>query len=261
MIASSVDPDRLAARMQLVAGSAGALLLVALPHAVAAGGHRGAFALLALIALALAPLLGWLPHGTSMAERRVAGSVEWARVFPVLVAGFLLTAGEGAVWAFLERIGAHAGVPPASIGILLGVTTLLGLLGAALAAWLGTRFGRRVPLVAGIAAQAAACWVITHAEVPVPYALATLGYGLAFFFVQPYLVGTAAVLDPQGRVAAAYAGTALVGAALGPALGGALVDAFSYPALGWQLLVASAGAIAAILPLASALDRASRQPA
>jgi predicted MFS family arabinose efflux permease len=260
LIATSVDPDRLAARMQIVAGSAGALLLVVLPHVVAIGGHRGAFGLMALIVLACMPLLAWMPRGASARTSRPHLPVH-GRALPVLAAGLVLTAGESAVWAFLERIGLRAGVSPPSIGALLGAITLLGLLGAALAAWLGTRLGRRLPIGVGIAFQAAACWSIAHADVTPAYVLGCIGYGLSFFFVQPYLLGTAAVVDPDGRVAAGYAGVVLVGGAIGPASGGALVEAFSYEALGWQILAASAVALAAIWPLAVRLDRASSSSA
>jgi predicted MFS family arabinose efflux permease len=255
LIATSVDPDRLAARMQIVAGSAGALLLVALPNVVAAAGHRGAFAAMALLVLACTPILAWMPRGAA-ARIEAAHLPVRGDALPVLAAGLLLTAGEGAMWAFLERIGVHAGVSPPSIGALLGAVTLLGLLGAAAAAWLGTRLGRRLPIAAGIGCQAASCWMIAHAGAPPAYVLGSIGYGLAFFFVQPYLLGTAAVVDRNGRVAAGYAGVVLVGAAIGPVTGGALVSAFSYEALGWQLLVASVAALAAIWPLAARLDRA-----
>ena len=259
LIATSRDPDRFAARVEIVGGLAAAALLVALPYVAAAHAQRGVFLAMAVVVVACLPLLAWVPR-RALAPHH-AGGLRVAfgrRAFPVLLAGFLLTSGESAIWAFLERIGVRAGVPPASIGLLLGASTLVGLMGAGLAAWLGTRIGRRLPLVLGIAAQALACWAVANAETTSPYVVATLAYALAFFFVQPYLVGTAAFIDPQGRVVAAYAGVVLIGGGVGPGLGGMLVEWLSYPALGWQLVVASAGAILAILPLAGALDREAR---
>lgn len=255
LIASSVDPDRLAARVELLMGLGAAALLLALPRVVALGAQRGAFAAMALVALAATPLLARVPHAPAPAALAEPGALGSRGALSILACGFLLAAGEGAIWAFVERIGLHAGVAPASIGALLAASTLVGLLGAGLAVALGTRFGRRLPLLAGIATQALACWLVSHAARPGPYIAGVLGYALSFFFVQPYLIGTAAVFDPRGRVAAAYAGAALLGAGFGPAVGGLWVGWASYPALGWQLAAASLAAMLAIHPVATALDR------
>lgn len=258
LLATSVDPDRMAARMQIVAGLAAAAVLAGLPHAVDVAGQRGAFGVMLLLVIACVPVLALIP--TARATRaQPAPALTRGRASAVLAAALLLTAGESALWAFIERMGVRAGVSGAWIGIVLGATTVVGLLGAGVAAWQGTRFGRRLPITAGIVAQAGSCWLLAHATAPGVYVAATLGYGLSFFFVQPYLLGTAAVLDPRGRVVAAYAGAALVGAAIGPAIGGALVERFSYPALGWQLAVASAAVVALLLPVVAPLDRASDQ--
>lgn len=256
LIATSRDPDRFAARVEILGGIGAGALLVALPYAAAVYAQRGVFLAMAGVVIGCLPLLAWVPRRALAPHHGGGLRVAFGRrAFPVLLAGFLLTSGESAIWAFLERIGVGAGVASESIGMLLGASTLVGLTGAGLAAWLGARFGRRLPLVLGIAAQALACWAVANSTSAAPYVVATLGYALAFFFVQPYLVGTAAFIDPQGRVVAAYAGVVLIGGGVGPALGGMLVEWHSYPALGWQLVVASTAAIFAIFPLAAALDR------
>ncbi len=255
LIATSVDPDRLAARAELLMGLGAAALLLALPRVVALGAQRGAFAAMALVSLAALPLLACVPHAPAAAAPGPPGALGGRGALSILGCGFLLAAGEGAIWAFVERIGLHAGVAAASLGALLAASTLIGLLGAGLAVALGTRFGRRLPLLAGITTQALACWLLAHAARPGPYVAGVLGYALSFFFVQPYLIGTAAVFDPRGRVAAAYAGAVLLGAGLGPAVGGLWVGWASYPALGWQLAAASVAAMLAIHPVATVLDR------
>lgn len=260
LLATSVDPDRLAARVQILAGLFAAAILAGLPHAVDVAGQGGAFGVMLLLVLACVPVLGLIPPTARAARPRRTPEITRGGASAVLAAAFLLTASEGALWAFVERMGVYAGVSAASIGIVLAVTTIVGLLGAAVAAWQGTRFGRSAPIAAGIAVQAASCWALAHATSPHAYLAAIVGYGLSFFFVQPYLVGTAAVLDPRGRVVAAYAGAALVGGAIGPAVGGVLVERFSYPALGWQLVIASSAVIALLLPVAAQLDRAPDPP-
>jgi hypothetical protein len=65
------------------------------------------------------------------------------------------------------------------------------------------------------------------------YFAAVTAKNFSFFFLVPYLLGTAAALDPAGRLAAASAGPFLLGVGLGPVAAGGLVGAWGYPALGW----------------------------
>ena len=79
LLATSVDPDRLAARMQIVAGLAGACVLTGLPHAVDAAGHRGAFAVLALLVIVCMPLLSLIPPGTHAERARLERAITRGR--------------------------------------------------------------------------------------------------------------------------------------------------------------------------------------
>jgi predicted MFS family arabinose efflux permease len=255
LIASSIDPDRLAARVEIAMGLAAAALLAALPRALAVGAHRAAFAAMLLVVLACAPLLTRIPHAPASARPAKLAGLAQPRAVAILAGGLLLTAGESAIWAFVERLGRDAGLEAASMGLLLGASTLVGLLGAGLAVWLGARRGRSWPIALGIAVQAAGCWSLVHAQDSAVYVAGVLAYAVSFFFVQPYLIGTAAAADSRGRVAAAFGGVVLLGGGIGPGLAGTLIGWSSYAALAWQVVGASAAALAAILPVAAALDR------
>ncbi len=257
VIASSVDPDRLYARVTLVGALAVAALFLAIPYAIELWAHRGAFGSLAAVALFCVPLLFWLPRsraGVVRIEHR-DGVLLRGSSLAVLASAFVLSVGEGAIWAFVERIGGHVGLSIDEVGVVLAITTVAGVSGAGLAAWLGTRFGRTIPLTFGMAAIGAASMVLAYAGSPAAYVGAELAYNTAYLFVAPFLLGTAAAVDEQGRVAAATGGMVLVGGALGPAVGGALVAWGSYPPLGWLVLACGALAISLILPTAFALDR------
>ena len=94
-----------------------------------------------------------------------------------------------------------------------------------------------------------------YAKGPVPYVAAELVYNTAYLFVAPFLLGTAAAIDTQGRVAAATGGVVLLGAGLGPGIGGVLVAWGSFPPLAWFVVACCTMAILVILPLTLALDR------
>ena len=260
MIASSTDPDRLYARVMVGGALAAAALFVGLPHAMEIWAHRGAFALLAAVALLCFPLLVLLPRSAppGTTSEILGGGLLRGPALAVLISAFVLSVGEGAIWAFVERIGGHVGLGIDAIGLVLGATTLVGISGAVLAAWLGTRFGRTLPLSLGIAAIGLASVVLGHATGPVAYVAGELVYNTAYLFVAPFLLGTAAAIDTQGRVAAATGGVVLLGAGVGPGIGGVLVAWGSFPPVAWFVVACCGAAILLILPLTLVLDRVRR---
>lgn len=263
-IAASRDPDRLYAQVTVVSALAASALFLAMPLAIGLWAHAGAFGSLAAVALLCLPLLVFLPETAGLgADQEILGG-GWlgGPALAVLIAAFVLSVGEGAIWAFVERIGGHVGLALGTIGLVLAVTTVVGVSGAGLAAWIGTRFGRTLPLAAGIGTIAAAGLVLGHATTPLAFVAAELAYNTAYLFIAPFLLGTAAAVDAQGRVAAATGGAVLVGGAVGPGLGGIAVAWGSYPPLAWLFLACCGAGILLILPLLLRLDRApARAPA
>ena len=86
-------------------------------------------------------------------------------------------------------------------------------------------------------------------------ALAAAGIYVVVRFALPYLLGTAAALDPLGRWTAAAAGISAVGVAVGPGVAGLMVSDSSYSALGGFVIACGLGAGVLILPVARAVDR------
>ena len=262
VIASSVDPDRLYARVTVVGALAAAGLFVGLPYAIELWSQRGAFASLGVVALLCVPLLLLLPRSAPAGTHSeiLGGSALRGPALAILLSVLVLSVGEGAIWTFVERIGGHVGLGIDAIGLVLAATTVAGVSGAALAAWAGTRFGRTLPLTLGMSAVGVASLVLGYTTGPVGYVTAELLYNTAYLFVAPFLLGTAAAIDTQGRVAAATGGIVLLGAGLGPGIGGVLVAWGSFPPLAWFVVACCATAILVILPLTIALDRAHRSP-
>lgn len=255
-VAASPDPDRLYARVAVVAGSAGALLLLALPYVTRPFGFRGGFTLLAVVCLVLAPFLRALPTAPSIDPTSRSTPPNRRLAVATLVALVLLSLGEGSIWAFAERIGMRAGLSAEGVGSALAAATLLGLGGAGLASWLGTRSGRTGPVAAGVLGVAASTFALGYVTTAAAYVGLVLWWSASFFFTLPYLMGTAAALDREGRWIAAAAGLLTVGIALGPGIAGTLVARFGFPALSWLVAGSCAAGLALVLPVTFVLDRA-----
>ena len=257
-IAGSSDPERLYARVSVVGGIAAAVFLGTLPLAITAYAHEGAFLAMALVATLSLPLAAWVPAHPDRPVREVQSNrriLTAPHALAVLAGASILAVGEGAIWTFAERIGVGVGLSTGRIGLILGGATLAGISGAAAAAVLGTRFGRALPLALGLAAVAVSSLLLAHATSPAVYTGMQLGYAVGYFFVTPYVMGIAAALDAEGRVAAALGGLMLVGAGIGPAAAGVFVESSGIGAVGWLVVAAVAVTLALVIPVALALGR------
>ena len=173
-----------------------------------------------------------------------------------LLLGIMIDAmSQDGLWTFSERIGISAGLDVEGVGIVLAFATLAGLAGAALAFVVGTRFGRAAPICFGLTLGALSRWLLASASDPSSYWTAQILLGLSFFLTYPFLFGAIAALDRSGRWAAAGAGVATIGTALGPAIAGTLVERAGYPALGVLGVVAAACTAALVVPVAVVLGR------
>lgn len=256
--AGTAVPERTYALVFVLGGAGCAGLMLAMPHFSEAYGTAGAFGVLLAATLAVAPLAAWLPpHGPPAEEAELGGFPLGPAVLAALLACLLVTVGLDALWPFAERIGRRAGLAPGAIGALLAATSVVVLASAALASWLGVRAGRLTPLCVGFAVFAGASVALGQARSPALFAPAVLGVGAGFFFTQPFLMGTIATLDRQGRVNVAAGALMTIGAALGPAVGGLLAaDGGGYARLGWLSAGCGLATLALIGAVAAHVERA-----
>lgn len=256
-IAGHKDPDRIFALVTFFGGLAAAALLVGLSWVTAAG-FAALTLVLAGISLVAMPPMVFLAGATAteVSEASESPPVDWTLGWPVLAALFLISVGEGAIWAYSERIGNDIGMAPGEIGSTLAGATLLGLGGAAFAAWLGLKAGRAWPLFLGLSVEGVGCLVIGTATEPSAYIVGQLLYSAAFLFVLPYLMGTSAAIDPAGRVATAASSVMLIAMAFAPGVGGFATEAIGYPGLGMMVCMLAITAALALVPTLRRLSSA-----
>jgi predicted MFS family arabinose efflux permease len=253
------QPERVYAQMTIAGTIAFTVLLALLPMATTRFAYRGGYGAMALVALALLPLLQWMPEAAASDQGHDdAGATHMGLGVATMGAAALLFFSQSAVWAFAERIATAARMRPAVTGVVLAWSTLAGLGGAALASRIGTAGGRTTPLVTGILLTGVTLLALAYTTTPAAYAVVITFNGVAYLFMVPYVLGVAAALDRQGRWAAAAVGAATIGAALGPGVAGPVVDAGGYDALGWVAFTASVLAAAAVTPVGRGLDRRDR---
>jgi predicted MFS family arabinose efflux permease len=264
--ASARDPDRLFANTIIIGALLAAGLQVGIPYALEPFGPPGGFLTLIVVSLALAPLCLWLPAphpATADEEPSLRGAPNRTAAVVVMLALFILELGQGAVWTFLERIGAQqVGMSTEAVGWTLAGTALISLPGAGIAAALGTRLGRALPIFVGVALNVvASAWLLLTHEAFV-YVAMNLLWAAAFAFLLPYVMGVLAALDDLGRWTVAGTAIYTIGDAPAPWLGGKVLADGGFPAIAAMVVVTGLVATPMITAVARRLDRRTeRHPA
>lgn len=248
-----------------------AAVLFALPPLVIANWKYpgAAWALAAVVAtLGLSAL--WLPRhpiGAPSASASAAapgrGGRIPARAWFVLAVFFVFLAGNIALWAFLERIGAALKITPAEMGLVFAVLKLLGGAAAFFCAWIGDRAGQRLPYWVVLAAIAAGLALIAQSSSFVPFAIGVWLWEFAFTCGCVFQSALIARSDASGRAVVLIPAVFALGSMVGPAAAGYLVAAGSFvpllvlalatsvvPVLAHALRRGASGAVAAGSPRA-----------
>jgi predicted MFS family arabinose efflux permease len=257
----SVNPHRMFALCGMALGVFAIVFLGTLPGIVAANGGMALFIALAVVMLVAAcTSAAMFPRGAAATGRAGrAGRAASAATSPHLNVGaahaaVLPTPVSSAVWfaalgigcmglvqammfSFLERIGADRGYTTAAVTGVLIALGFVNLFPAPLAALLEKRWPARLVVLVGPVLQAALALTIAHGGSFASYAGAGAVFAAVMIFTHTFAFGLVAQLEPGGRALSATPAMLMVGAAIGPVLGGTLVQLAGYGMLGTAAVV------------------------
>ena len=164
----------------------------------------------------------------------------WFAVFGVACMALV----QAMMFSFVERIGSDRGFGFAAVTSVLIALGLVNLLPSPLAVFMQRRLPAQRVVLAGPMVQAALALTIAYSSGFVPYAVATAVFVAVMIFTHNFAFGLLAALDPSGRAVAATPAMLMVGAAIGPVLGGTLVKTLGYSSLGVAAVVVASLAVA-----------------
>jgi predicted MFS family arabinose efflux permease len=155
----------------------------------------------------------------------------------------LLSTGQAAIYAFLERIGAWRDFAASDVAKMLVISGFLNLFAPIVAALLENMVPRLTAICVALLIHACIAVTVSNSPVFLPYAIAGSFLVFMTIFGHTFMFGTIAKLDPSGRAASSTPAMLTLGAAVGPALGGAVVQYGGFYAVGFlsaAMLIASA---------------------
>jgi predicted MFS family arabinose efflux permease len=244
---SSLDPDRTFAIVTVGWGIVGGLEFIMIPYATESYGSAGGYLLIAGVSLVLMPaLLGLLPPRTSEQDdegffQLIVSAPNRSLAIIALLALFFYEIGQSGVFTFSEQIGLRSGQNEFQVGQILTYTVFIGLLGGLLAAWMGSRFGRKWPIIVGLGLNTLAGAALAVCEDAQLYIALLVLWNFAYYFLVPFMMGALAALDDQGRWAVAGESLWEAGIVPGPLIAGALVESSGYVPVAGMALVTGLG--------------------
>jgi len=237
------------------------VFLGATPNLIAAFGGPALFRTFAVV-MGLAAIAAVIAFPTATA--RIDGDIvdEVSHLKPSVwfgVAGISCMAlTQAMMFSFLERIGIDRGFGREAVTGVLIALGFVNLFPAPLAAFLETRVSPHAVLLTGPVCQAAIALAISLSTGFLPYAAPALSFAAVMIFTHTLAFGVLAKLDPSARALAGTPAMLMIGSAIGPILGGALVQGFGYGSLGVAAVVIAGVAVFLFsrvhAPRASVLD-------
>jgi predicted MFS family arabinose efflux permease len=249
-IGRSRNPHRLFAIVGLALGLFGILFMGISQRIVAAFGAPSLFLIFAgIMAFAACISAMAFPIGDDDDVSRHAAMDKLPRLVWLSACGVSCMAlVQAMVFSFVERIGADRGYGSGAVTGVLIALGFVNLLPAPLAAFFEKRLAPRTVMMCGPVVQAMLALVVTLSQAFAPYAIATMFFAAVMIFTHTFAFGLLAELDPSGRAVAATPAMLMIGAAIGPILGGTVVKLAGYASLGLAAALVAACAVTCFLP-------------
>ena len=197
-----------------------------------------ALMLLAAFAVVAVMIGQYLPRSSPAGTTRARGVTA---AFPLAVLSalfviFLVYAGDGAVWAFAERIAIHGGLTAEQAGAGVGWSLFAGTIGSLSAAIMGDRWGFTLPMVVAVLASIISVVWLSYFDSDIAFMCAIALNGWSWNFGSGFRMGLVATLDRTGRFTPLITGMQLLGTTAGTTVAGLLVVGGDFK---WVYLFAS----------------------
>ena len=277
-IGRSVNPLRLFAIASFGVGAFAIPFFVVIPGLMATGGLGAlmmVFGILMLAASALSalafPTPPVLPEREALIERmaRVPFSQSMVPGLALAFVGVVLMAtAQAMAFSFVDRLGAWRGFAPELVAGVFIVGGFISFTAPIVAGFLERKIRASHAAIAALIAHGVLTYTTMNASTFPLFAAAAASFVFFIIFGHTFMFGLISRLDPTGRASSSTPAMLMIGSAIGPVMGGTIVKAMGYPALGLvTALLAFAGAACFLIialtrfgAVANGRESADRQP-
>ncbi len=221
------EPDRAFGFAQAVQGAMMLAGFAAAPYLLQAWNVRAIYYMLAaasilmMLTLFRFPASGLVRVASGENNRLQAGHTFL--IWLGLAASIIFFVNVFGFWAFVERIGQAARLPASTIGLALGISQIMAIVGALAAVLASDRYGRYLPLLIVLIGQSLALFALLGKFGAAAYFVSTGAFQALFIVAVSYQMGAIAKLDVKGRYLVMMTAAQGLGAAFGPTIAAALI--------------------------------------
>ncbi|RQS26571.1 MFS transporter [Burkholderia sp. Bp8989] len=222
--------DRLWGLLNLIAGGVNGTVLVAASLLPERWIGHWLFLMLAALIVIMTPAIAkagqYASIGNSRATKQKPVDLPKRLVFSIWLVTVLIYGIQASQWAVAGVVGAHAGLSPSTIGVLLSVSSLLGFAGAIVPSQRAVHAHRlKIIWLAQIAMIGSIIGFFSSTSSS-SYFFSQLVLNCSLFVVIPFLTGLLSEIDPDGSLVSRTVVITFIGAGAGTALAGGLFDYF-----------------------------------
>ena len=236
------NPDRAYAIINAFTVIIGTLAVYVAPWVGRVTGGPMAFPTMLAIFTALIPAIVLMPRserfaGAGVVSANVEAKTESGSLVALCSSFFVLITVNSAIFALSAILGRQAGLSEQAVNDAIAVAIMCSLVGSLVAGIIGVRFGRWLPMAVGVTAITVALYVMCTVHTPKSFRSTAAIQMMGDYFIFPYILGSAAELDRTGRGVAAANAAVPLSYAVGPFLGGVLLQYFGFGTLAWLAVI------------------------
>ena len=232
IIARTASPDKVFGMLVAIQYTFGSVAIFTVPKLVGAMGPGAAFGALITFSSLTLLMVPFIPDYAASINAK-ADSAITAKVTPTsiaivpaalaLLALFLFQASNMSVADYAIELGKDSGYSIEYLSNILTLANMISIFGALLVYFIGTKYGRALPIALGALVSGLFTFMFHWSDIPANYFIANTVTGIMWAFTVPYILGLCATFDSRGQVVVFAGFISKMGLASGPLIAAMVV--------------------------------------
>ena len=232
IIARTARPDKVFGMLVAIQYTFGSVAIFTVPKLVGAMGPGAAFGALITFSSLTLLMVPFIPDYAASINAK-ADSAITAKVTPTsiaivpaalaLLALFLFQASNMSVADYAIELGKDSGYSIEYLSNILTLSNMISIFGALLVYFIGTKYGRALPIALGALVSGLFTFMFHWSDIPANYFIANTVTGIMWAFTVPYILGLCATFDSRGQVVVFAGFISKMGLASGPLIAAMVV--------------------------------------